>query len=87
MATQPFDHEKTMLPADYQAKEGDIYIQEERAERFAIYIYRDSEWTQSAALSPQEARLLVESMQFIGKTPSMRRYYRPTGQEQKHESE
>jgi hypothetical protein len=66
-----------LLPTDYQPDQGDVYIQEVKAGRFTIHRFYNGEWAQWAALSAQEAQLLVDPMHPLGRTQSMRLYYRP----------
>jgi hypothetical protein len=74
-------HKRPFLPSHYQAQDGDLYLQEVRSGRFTIHRYSNGTWEQWAALSAQDAQVLVAPMQPLGRTQSMRLYYRPTEQE------
>lgn len=62
----------------YLPQEGDIYIKKVRVDRFTIHRYDGVRWEQLGGhYNEQDINGLVSVMQFLGKSTSKRRYYRP----------
>jgi hypothetical protein len=79
--------ERHHLLHKYQPIEGDIYIQEVRVGRFAVYRCTGKAWDYQTSISEQEVNLLIQNMQFMGESriksrdgTGQRQFYRPAPQ-------